>query len=1513
MLITIIRKNQMLCRILPQKVSGKYWLSSCEGEEGSSELIAVEAVNGQWVLKSNGRARIKSFGDGFLPELELVPNLILDLSVKGVNEPVKLFTEPITPDRSRFVKYSAKGRCSVSIGRSKCNSLVFDNKFVSGEHAELVFDGEKWAVADKGSGNGTFVNNTRIERACLKPGDFISLMGLKIIIGSNFIAVNNPDGLVCVQSEGLAEYIPIKRIPVGEDEEAEEESCFYRSPRFFRSPVKAELHIDPPPAQEKPDTVPLALMLGPAITMGMTSVSTGMISFTNAAQSGNIASALPTLIMSGGMLAGTVLWPTLTKKHEKKQKLALEKKRQNKYFGYLEGKRDEIKRCCKEQSEILSENIIPPSDCAKRAIEHKRSLWERTAEQEDFLRLRLGKGVLPLFAEVKCPEKKFTLNDDNLYDAMLALGNEPKLLSDVPISVSLLKEPFVGITGKRPKVISFAYSLLVQLAALHSYDELKLVFITSPGEAEKWEAAKRLPHIWNNEKTVRFFAAEDNEIKELSSVLDRILVGRAEEKSSFLPHFVIVAADKSAAARCESLGKILAAPENAGFSVIMLYDELKELPKETCSVIELDGENSRLVNRNDTSGSSVSFSAEAIDGDILELSAFALANTRLDLSGQRGALADKVGFLEMFGAGKIEHLNALTRWKENNPVRSLQTPVGTDADGGLFMLDLHEKYHGPHGLVAGMTGSGKSEFIITYILSLAVNYHPDEVSFVLIDYKGGGLAGAFENTDTGVKLPHLAGTITNLDGASINRSLISIQSELRRRQLIFSNARKASNEGTMDIYKYQQMYRDGIVSVPVPHLMIICDEFAELKTQRPEFMEQLISAARIGRSLGVHLILATQKPAGVVDDQIWSNSKFRVCLKVQEKADSMDMIKCPDAAELTQTGRFYLQVGFNELFRLGQSAWSGENYIPSDTVRKKTDNSVQLIDNLGRTVKEIKPAVKAETGFPKRTQIVAIVKYLAELAGEENISVRPLWEPPIPPRIFVDELEAKYGYKPAPLRMQALVGEYDDPFNQVQNPLILDYGSCGNVLVFGSAGNGKTTFVSACIYSIIKHRSADEANIYILDFDAGTLKAFSGAPQIGGVFTVSDAEETRSLFKMLSEEIERRRALFSGFGGDFAAYCASASEKLPEIMVFINNFSGFCEAFEELGESFFTLSRDGVKYGVYFTVTAVSGNAVRYKVMQNFGRILTMQLNDPSDYPVLLGKTNGLVPSKCKGRGLVVLENVYEFQTAFCFDCDDQYEFIRSVCESLKAESASFARRIPVMPETVDSETDFGNISLAKLPVGIKKNDFSAAFVNAENKYILPVCANDGELLREFAGELVKILKKQPEKLTVLSAESDFAGKDTEKLVEEAYFDIAARNNAYKDAGYDAAALDGYAKNVFVIYGLKRLLSALSDDGAAKLKELLEKGSAVYKVSFILIDTAQSLSAFSYEPWYKTYLGCDEGLWLGGGFTDQYVIKARKVTPELFTDPDEGYGYTVLRGKPILTRFAGHYGEAENE
>ena len=510
-------------------------------------------------------------------------------------------------------------------------------------------------------------------------------------------------------------------------------------------------------------------------------------------------------------------------------------------------------------------------------------------------------------------------------------------MSNAPVTCSLLNAPVLGVAGEGAE--TFVQSLVLQLAALHSYDEVKLVFLAGGGE--EWSFVRLLSHTAGED--LRYYAGSETEAKALSSALERVLAERVEaedwrKRRNSLPHYVVVAADIALAEKTGFFRRMLEDPSAVGFSCIALAASVEQLPKECSQVVRLGADQATLFDRKSTV--TTHFQAEGTQRRDMAALAGILANLSIDSGKGNYTVPSVLTFLELYNAGKVEHLNALTRWKENNPVNSLQVPLGVEQDGETFCLDLHERAHGPHGLVAGMTGSGKSEFIITMILSMAVNYHPDEVAFILIDYKGGGLAGAFEDAEAGIRLPHLAGTITNLDGAAVYRSLVSIQSELRRRQAVFNRARQISGEGTVDIYKYQKLYRTGMVEEPVPHLFIISDEFAELKAQQPEFMAQLVSAARIGRSLGVHLILATQKPSGVVDDQIWSNSRFRICLKVQEKADSVEMLKRPDAAELRDTGRFYLQVGFNELFKMGQSAWCGAPYVPRDRCESKQDNRV---------------------------------------------------------------------------------------------------------------------------------------------------------------------------------------------------------------------------------------------------------------------------------------------------------------------------------------------------------------------------------------------------------------------------------------------------------------------------------------------------------------------------------------------------------------------------------------------
>lgn len=1510
MIINLIKSNRMFSLTLPTKVKGQYWVNDLDTNDSVRMLLRVEAADGKWVAKSSKLVSILDKAGNVVPSCEITDDSYFLIKIGEKEERAIISSEAIDKTRQTLSKIAVTRGTVFTIGRDEDNNFRYNYEYVSGHHAKLMFDGEGWAIEDVGSRNGTFVNGYRVQSKKLEAGDFVYIMGLKIVIGSNYIAINNPDELLKIHSDSLRVYNGQELEPDSGSVEIPNKEYFVRAPRFVREIEHKDIKIDPPPAVEKIETVPMALMLGPSLTMGFTSVSTGIITVMNTMSSGgNIKQALPTLIMSVSMLIGTVLWPILTKKYEKKNKIKSEKLRQDKYLAYLNGIGDQIRAIAKEQNDILQEYIVSSEECIDRIARRKENLWDRTIEQKDFLRLRLGVGDLPIDLSLKYQERKFTMEDDTLQNAMLDLAEKPKILGNVPISVSLVEKNLAGIFGEKKLIDNFVKQLILQMVSLHSYDELKIILVTDEYEAENWNFVKYIPHFWSNEKDFRFFATTEEEVKEISSFVEKNILSRPDSDnvkySDFEPYYVVICSSKKHSKRFETLQSLLEHKNNCGFSAILFGEKFMDFPKETNVIIEVAGHDSKIYDKTDTSGKHISFEAEQIKEVVLDNLSYILANTEMDILGQRYSLPNMLTFLEMFNVSKVEHLNALKRWSNNNPTKSLQTPVGVDTDGDIFNLDLHEKFHGPHGLVAGMTGSGKSEFIITYILSLAVNYHPNEVSFILIDYKGGGLTGAFEDTERGIKLPHLAGTITNLDGASIKRSLVSIQSELRRRQALFNYARKVSNEGTMDIYKYQKLFRDNVVSEPVPHLFIISDEFAELKAQQPEFMEQLISTARIGRSLGVHLILATQKPNGVVDDQIWSNSKFRVCLKVQDKSDSQDMIKRPDAAELSQTGRFYLQVGFNEFFALGQSAWCGAEYTPTDTVEKAADESIQVVDNLGHIIMDVKPQ-KVRTDDKKNVkQVVAIVKYLSDMAEEEQVSVRSLWLPPIPAVIFVSDLEEKYHYNKEKFVLNPVVGEYDDPFNQKQGLLTVPLSTEGNCLVFGATGNGKTTFLTTLCFSLISHHSADEVNIYIMDFGAETLKVFEKAPQVGGVVTATDEEKISNLLKMLKQEIDYRKGLFSEFGGDYSMFLKNSGKSLPNIVVVINNFAGFSEQYEDYIDDVAYLTRECVKYGIYFVVSASAINAVRYKVQQNFKMTLTMQLNDPSDYYAVVGKTEGLVPTKFKGRGLVLLDKPYEFQTAYCKNANDIIDYIRQYCVNLTSASENKAKRIPILPKVVNMsfvEHKLGD--LKSVPVGVSKTSLEIECTNISGKSVYPITGSHFDGLAAFAEEFVRIILKYPNSM-IFDAEKiipDLTNPNAEQFVVELFKELVKRNNDYKDAGLDESVLDKYEERTIVVIGFKKLFDMLSDDGKDKLTTLLEKDEVIYKVHFVIIEEASKLSTFNFDNWYKRQVAGGDGLWIGDGITDQYIIKVNKLTSAHYSEIGDGYGYVVSRGKTSLVK-----------
>ena len=1024
------------CRLtkfnLPKEVQESFLITYKPYNSKKEYTISIESNDNNWVFKSNGLVNLIQNGSIALDAI-LSDYSTHQLEITGDKEPKFLYCIPSI--EQNLTDINTFGIQTITIGNNNnCNIFYANNIFpdcyatISNQNGESIITT---------SSNGIYLNGIEVKQSSLKIGDVIFIHGLKIIYMGNFLRINNPLNSVIIN--GLQGYSGLQMIDNSNYEKInseeldidlyQDEEYFYHTPRIKEFITKSHVVINDPPAPEKDNSLPFLLSMGSSLTMAASSlISSYTVIYSLKSGTQSMSSVIPSLLMCVIMLFGSVLMPKLTSQYQKKQKEKREELRQNKYGKYLEEKEAEIKTILNKQTNILKENYPDSKTCYGIITSKNKKLWERNIQDDDFLSLRLGVGDDDTQLEIEAPQKVFTLEEDNLRERVFSIVEASKKLKNVPILTNLKQQKITSIICEINDKKGYVNNLIMQLIAMQSAVDLKIVFLTD-NLNEDYEYMKYLPHLWSEDKKVRFYANSLSEMKTISEYLEKELKDRKEkikenknnleaekkieenkEYMNFSTYYLIVTDHYKKTKDLSIINDILKVDKNIGFSMLIIDDNLKDVPTECQNFIYVKEKGSHLIESKEDNNVIKDFELEPIlNYDMNYISGY-LSN--IPISAKQGAseLPKSLNFLEMYNVSKIEQLNILNRWKENDPTISLKVPIGVHADRDLFILDLHEKAHGPHGLIAGSTGSGKSEFIITFVLSMAINYHPEEVAFVLIDYKGGGLAGAFENREKGISIPHLAGTITNLDVSEMNRTLVSINSELKRRQSEFNKARDSLGEGTIDIYKYQRFYREGKVKEPIPHLFIISDEFAELKSQQPDFMDELISTARIGRSLGVHLILATQKPSGVVNDQIWANSKFKICLKVQDRSDSMEMLRRPEAASIKETGRFYLQVGYDEYFDIGQSGWSGAKYVPSDRVIKKVDDTIEFIDNLGNVYKVVSDDEdkKIQKTEDLGEQLTNIVKYIVDLAKKQNIKTKMLWLSSIPDKIYVEGLKVKY-------------------------------------------------------------------------------------------------------------------------------------------------------------------------------------------------------------------------------------------------------------------------------------------------------------------------------------------------------------------------------------------------------------------------------------------------------------------------------------------------------------------------
>jgi len=580
MLATLYFNEGMTSIVLPRKISGQYWLKDFSGRR----IISIEGIEGEWYLKSSKLAEIVGSDGSFAKSVMVGPQSVFNLRSGEDGKRMFLCTEPVTENRKSYRKFAVANNATLLLGRDESADICFGNAMVSSKHCSLSYTGGTWYLKDEGSKNGTFVNGDRVDNAMLKPGDIISIMGLKIIIGSCFFAVNNPDDAVRIKENNLKEYMGQEFRLSDEEYEVAMTEYFYCSPRFKRDISTMKVRVDSPPENQIGTEMPLLLVLGPSVTMGLASLIMAISTINTALTNGNISSAIPSMAMSFSMMLGTILWPILSKRYDKKRRRKREEKRQVKYVAYLNDILRNVEQERLNQESILHENFITNAECVRRVKDLDRKLWERSVHHNDGLQLRLGIGNLPMDIQMMYAERHFTLDEDNLNEHMLAICEAPKELKNVPVTVSLKEEYILGIIGSETEARNTAKSMILQLATLYSSEEVKMVFLYDEKDSEEFEYVKWLPHTWSEDKTYRFIATNEMELKDISSYINQVIENREAINESDikeeLPYYVVFVLSRELGVRAEPLKNICNAKRSLNCSVVTCYEKINQLPKE---------------------------------------------------------------------------------------------------------------------------------------------------------------------------------------------------------------------------------------------------------------------------------------------------------------------------------------------------------------------------------------------------------------------------------------------------------------------------------------------------------------------------------------------------------------------------------------------------------------------------------------------------------------------------------------------------------------------------------------------------------------------------------------------------------------------------------------------------------------------------------------------------------------------------------------------------------------------
>ena len=980
------------------------------------------------------------------------------------------------------------------------------------------------------------------------------------------------------------------------------------------------------------------------------------------------------LIGIGGMVvvsAGSGILMRVLQSRQIKQQAKMYREKYVRYLATVTKRLEDIS----QRQHAVNQRLYPSLEALPQVVGEREALWERALHDEDFLRVRIGTGVVPLSTSVQVDIGSNPLADfdPDLLNKAHTVASQYAQMADAPITLDLRKLAVISIQGTPEQTHHLTRALVNHIATFHAPNDVRMMTVFAPAQTTEWAWMKWLPHT----RTLRRMRKEDfggaeplcllaESPDDALLLLQTQIVPEVERRRKFKdatstaakqapvkPHFLLIIDEyspKNPMAHLAPLEEWLRMGDAPGVTVLCLVRGTAEEPPTTQMRLAF------------SKGGTIALSETAYGGrrhefitpdsaDVLNSEHLARLMTPLVLQEENAEteLAQDVRLLQLLGIPSPESFHLVQTWQPRSRTDLLRVPIGLGADGSPLLLDIRESAEGgmgPHGMVIGATGSGKSELLRTIVTSLAMTHDPETLNFILADFKGGA---SFADL---AQLPHAAGMITNLqsDLSQVDRMRAALFGEQERRQRLLRTWGNLDN-----IRQYQQQRLQRPEMEPMPYLMIIVDEFAELLTQRPDFLELFVAIGRVGRSLGMHMLLATQRLGEGRIQGLEGHLRYRICLRTFSAGESSAVLGTPDAFYLPAfpgIGYFKVDTTIYKQFKTALIT------IPvTTTATVEAVPSLQIFTATGKIVPLTAMSAPTPVVESLQTEMDAAIAQI-QAQYQPRTKVHQVWLPALDSHLLLRQVIDQSSIattteelSTSTTSLQVPLGLIDLPAEQEQRPFILDFsGANGHLALVGAPFSGKSVALQTLVMSLMVTHTPQEVQIYIIDMGGGLLRAFEDAPHVGGVCGGSERDTIRRMLRQVRSVIELREILFheqrlEGMG-DFRAQRKAGNlldTPFGDVFLVIDNLGQLRNEIEDSDLEITELAAKGLTYGVHVVLTANRWADVRTKLRDTIGARLELRLNDPADSEMGKAAAQTLMKSP-PGRGII--KGGQQFQVA---------------------------------------------------------------------------------------------------------------------------------------------------------------------------------------------------------------------------------------------------------------------------